>query len=96
MPRQSTGSTNAPALDDPSDRSRRPCAKPGPQFKPQPMVEMAGPPVTGNGGLWMSPSSVVFQSAAGTVLMPRPLRFAESTTSVPALDLTFSSPSRAP
>ena len=46
------------------------------------------PPVVGNGGLWMSPSEVVFHSAAGTLSMPRPLTFAESTTVVPDLSVS--------
>ena len=49
-------------------------------------------PVTGNGGLWMNASQVMFHSAAGTVSIPRPLRFAESTTSVPELGLVESAP----
>ena len=46
------------------------------------------PPVVGNGGLWMSPTDVVFHSAAGTLSMPRPLLFAESTTEVPDLSVS--------
>ena len=45
------------------------------------------PPVTGNGGLWMDGQTVMFHSAAGTLTMSRPLRFAQSTTSVADLDI---------
>jgi hypothetical protein len=51
-------------------------------------------PVSGNGGLWMDSSSVVFHSAAGTLWMPRPLRFAHSTTVV--AELGFTSPDLTP
>ena len=47
------------------------------------------PPVTGNGGLWMDGHAVLFHSAAGTLTMSRPLRFAQSTTSVPDLDIAI-------
>ena len=47
------------------------------------------PPVTGNGGLWMDDHAVLFHSAAGTLMMSRPLRFAQSTTSVPDLDIAI-------
>jgi len=51
-------------------------------------TDLDQPPVTGNGGLWMSPSTVVFHSGAGTLTIARPLRFAESTTYVGGLGLT--------
>jgi len=51
-------------------------------------TDLDQPPVTGNGGLWMSPEAVVFHSAAGTLTLPRPLSFAESTTSVPDLGVS--------
>lgn len=55
-------------------------------------TDLDQPPVTGNGGLWMSASTAVFHSAAGTLTMPRPLRFAESTTSIPELGLSEPQP----
>ena len=51
-------------------------------------TDLDQPPVEGNGGLWMGSQMTVFQSAAGTLWMPRPLRFAESTTSVPDLGVS--------